>query len=396
MTSRLTVGLLALLAACSALASISIHMLVPALPGIAREFESSEPMVQLTITAFLLALGAGQLVAGPACDRIGRKPVLLAGMVMFLLGSVLAAFSQNVGLLIGARILQALGGAAGLVSSRSVVSDLAAPRERVAKMAALSSVMLLSPALAPLIGGAVNAVAGWRQIFWLLGALAASCLALSAFKIGETRSRDAEIERNALRGFAILLSSRRFLRYAGATSCASAALYIFLSGSAFLLSRRYGLSSEEAGFCYALIAGSGLIGTFCAKRLEQLGDAFRCGLALIVAGAASMAIAVPLGLDHVAAFVGPMLIVGVGAGISAPAGLAGAMHAVPNLRSTGVSLAGALQMMTSGTAATLVGYLGQPTVGLLSVTILAASLLALAIAPAGAAVIGDGDELQLY
>jgi DHA1 family bicyclomycin/chloramphenicol resistance-like MFS transporter len=167
-------GTILLLAAVAALGSLATQLLVPALPQVAHDLHVGPGPAQLVISVFLVGLGAGQLLTGPLTDRLGRKPVLLAGLLIYCAGSLAAALAPSLPLLLGARALQALGGATGVVTARVLVGDLFPPHETAGRQATLMAVVLISPALAPVIGGTLSELVGWR---WLFGGLAAAGLA---------------------------------------------------------------------------------------------------------------------------------------------------------------------------------------------------------------------------
>jgi DHA1 family bicyclomycin/chloramphenicol resistance-like MFS transporter len=375
--------LLLLLAALSALGSLAIHMLVPALPAIARDLRSSDAEIQSALTVYLLALGCGQLIAGPASDIAGRRPVLLLGSILFAAGSAGAALADNVSLLIGARVVQALGGASGLVAARTILSDLTDPRDAAGRLAMLTTVVLVSPALSPVAGGLLTAQWGWRSIFILLTLLGLCALLAGIGMVRETSMQNRVRTRHLLPAYVRLFRNPRFTRYCVTSAAASCALYLFLAGSAFLLNSRYGLSPAEAGICYFLIASAAIAGTFCVAHLERGGGAVRPGAGAIIAGGALMLLLWGLGAASLAALIGPMLFVGFGGGIVVPACIAGAMHAEEGLAGTGASLAGAFQMSATGLLTTLAVYLHQGSVPSLGLGICAVGAVALLAAPRG-------------
>jgi MFS transporter, DHA1 family, multidrug resistance protein len=384
--SRLSFGLLLLLAAVGALGSIAIHMFVPALPAVARDLHASEAAMQSALTLYLLALGCGQLICGPASDIAGRRPILLVGTVLFTLGSAGAAVAQGATLLIAARILQALGGAAGIVAARTIVSDLVEPRQAAGRLAMLTTVVLISPAASPVIGGVLTALWGWRSIFILLTMLGFVGAALAVAAISETKIRTDRQLADLLPAYARLLRNGRFRRYCVVSAAASCSLYMFLAGSSFILNRRFGLPPAQAGLCYFLIASAAMVGTLLVGRLERTGIALRTGTAAILAGGTLMVVMALLGDRSLAALLAPMTIVGMGAGIVVPASVAGAMHAEPGVAGTASSLAGALQMSATGLLTTLAAQLHSASLLSLGIGISSAGLIALVVAPRGASV----------
>lgn len=187
-----------------------------------------------------------------------------------------------------------------------------------------------------------------------------------------------------------LARNGRFLRYATAIGCASTSMYVFLSGSGFLLAHEYGLAPEQAGACYFLIALGGIGGSLLVRRLEARGGAFRIGLLSAVAGGAGLLVCALLDFGGLAGVIGPMMLVGLGAGIAAPSGMAGVMAAERGLSGTAASLAGAAQMLASGGVSSLLSLFAPPSHVTLGAGVLAAALLGALLAPKGPAVRLEG------
>jgi len=377
--TRLSLPLLWLLAACGALGSMAIHMVIPALPAAAASLHANARTMQLAISVYLIGISCGQMVAGPLTDRIGRKPVLLVGALLFVIGSLAAAAAPTAAWLVAARFLQACGGAAGLVATRALVSDLSPFAEVTANVAMLSSVVLLSPMLSPTIGGLLVSLAGWRSIFLLLAGCGVAMAAAIAIAVPSTVR--AGTEHALLASYTRLARNRRFRGFVLTNALASSGLYTFLAGSSFILISGFGLSPGKAGLCYLGIAAASISGTFVLRRLPPRRDALRLGLLLMVTGGAGMSLLAIAGVSSVAALVVPMAIVALGAGIVAPIGIAGAMAAEVGLAGTGSSLAGAVQMLASGLATSITGaFVGGSPVGL-AVSILGCAVLAFVCAP---------------
>lgn len=150
------------LAAIAAMGSMAIHMLVPALPLIAADFAIGEARAQQVVSAYLAGLAGGQLVAGPLVDRLGRRPVMLAGLALYILGAAASAFAPQPEWLLLARLVQAAGGACGVVTARVMVGDVFGSARAAGVQATLMTIVLISPAIAPVIGGTIADLAGWR------------------------------------------------------------------------------------------------------------------------------------------------------------------------------------------------------------------------------------------
>ena len=377
--ARLSRALILLLAGVGALGSLAIHLFVPAMPAVARDLAAAPATIQLAVSLYLFGLGGGQLVAGPVSDAIGRRPVLIAGAAIFVAGSIGAALAPSAPVLLAARLIEAAGAAASVVSARTLVSDLSDRGEAAGNLALLTSAILLSPTLAPTLGGALVSLAGWRFVFVTLALTGGGIALLSAWLVPR-HAPTAERPRFA-QAYARLARNARFRGYVAGNSLASSALYIFLSGSPFLLIGQWHLSPAQAGLCYLVVAAAGIGGSFCVRQLDRRHDAFRIGLAAIAsAGGLMLAIAL-LGGSGPTALILPMLLAGLGGGIAAPTGIAGAMHAEPGIAGTASSLAGAIQMITSAGITALMSGFASGALAPLAAGIFVAGLAGLALAP---------------
>ena len=164
---------LAILVAVSALQPFALNVLAPATPGLSRALGVDYATVQLTLTIYLVTVAVTQLFVGPISDRIGRRPCILAGAVLFLAGSILGAFAPNIETLLVARAIQAAGGGTCFALARAVVRDTASKDESASLIGYITMAMVVSPMIAPLFGGFLDARFGWRAIFVATAILAA-------------------------------------------------------------------------------------------------------------------------------------------------------------------------------------------------------------------------------
>ncbi|RYY81785.1 MAG: MFS transporter, partial [Comamonadaceae bacterium] len=167
--------------------TMAMHMFVPALPDAARSLGSGPGPMQMTIGIYMVGLAVGQLFYGPLSDAYGRRPALMAGLTLYAFGSMLAACAPNLGTLLGARLLQALGGCAGVALGRAMVRDTQPPGGAAVRQLALMNLMVLvSPGLAPVVGGAVAAAWGWRGVFVVLALIGVATLWFAWWRLPET------------------------------------------------------------------------------------------------------------------------------------------------------------------------------------------------------------------
>jgi DHA1 family bicyclomycin/chloramphenicol resistance-like MFS transporter len=251
---RLTLPLLLLLALLSAFTPLSIDMYLPALPLIARDLKASTGDIQLTLSAFMIAFGFGQIFYGPAGDRFGRRPVILTGIAIYIVASIGCAFAAAAGHLVALRTLQGLAACGGVVLARTMVRDLAEKDQAARAMSLMLACSSIAPMLAPLIGAQVLHFAGWREIFWVLAGFGLVAFTIAGIKLPETlkpEHRQSIRLGEVLSRFGQLLRHRAYMGYALTGTFQFAALMSFLSGSPFVFIQTYGIEPRD----FALIFG---------------------------------------------------------------------------------------------------------------------------------------------
>src|SRR3954447_12660910 len=246
--------LLALLALLSAFTPLSIDMYLPALPVIAVDLGGTVGDIQLTLSAFMIAFGFGQIFYGPAGDRFGRRPVILAGLATYIVASIGCAFAAEAGHLVLLRLLQGLAACGGVVLARTMVRDLAGKDQAARAMSLMHACGTIAPMLAPLIGAQVLWSFGWRAIFWTLAGIGVLAWALAYVRLPETLRPEYRQPLHlgaVLRRYGELVRHRAFMGYALTGGFQFAALFSFLSGSPFVFIERYGLSPRIFGLIFA-------------------------------------------------------------------------------------------------------------------------------------------------
>lgn len=382
-------GTILLLALIAAVGSLATQLLVPVLPMLAADLRIGAGDAQLVIATYLIGLGTGQLVAGPVADRTGRRPVLIGGTLVFCLGSALAWAAPGFGLLLAARLLQALGASAGIVTVRVLVGDLFPPEEAAGRQASLMAVVLISPALGPAIGGALGEWLGWRAIFALLGGAGLMAIAVIALHLPEPARRAAPPARTRIRDdLRGLVRNPRFTGPALAMAAGSSALYMFLGTAPFLLAHDHGLSPRETGLALMAVALASIGGTFLVARLDRRRIALETGVALLVAASLGLGAVALGGQGALAALLAPLVVLGLGAGICGPAGITRIIRSAPGREGTASSVAGAFQMLASAGCASLLGRFAPMTSGKLAVAL----VLVTSLAGLGATLSGKSDK----
>jgi DHA1 family bicyclomycin/chloramphenicol resistance-like MFS transporter len=261
-------GLVVLLGALTAFAPMSIDMYLPSLPAIGESLGAGAAQTQTTVAAFFAGMAIGQFLYGPASDRFGRRPPILVGVAIYVAASAACALATSIDTLIAARFVQALGGCAGGVVARAVVRDRFDHTETARMLSLLTLIMGIAPIVAPLLGGLVLGIAGWRAIFWTLCGFGLLVGAWALFGLEESRSeataRQARGE-NPFRAFAALLRQRRLVGYALAGALNGATLFTYISASPVLLIGIYGIDPAHFGWVFGLNA-AGVIGASQVNR----------------------------------------------------------------------------------------------------------------------------------
>ncbi|MEA2916803.1 MAG: transporter, family, multidrug resistance protein [Bradyrhizobium sp.] len=339
--------MLLLLVAMTGVAPISLYMLVPALPGLARHFGGDISIAKMTVSLYMVGIACSQIIMGPLSDRFGRRPVLLAGLTLMVAASAACSFAETLPQLIAARFLQALGGAAGMVVSRAIIRDLYS-RDRISSMISLViAVMMIAQMLSPLTGGLLETAFGWRAIFYVITAAALVIAVAIAVALPETR-RD-RIEAGGFRGdVGSLFRSRAFVGYLLCQVMASQIIFTFAGAGPYVVVTQMGRTSAEYGAWFATTGLAYLVGNlFCVRfaprhSLEKL---IWFGLALQVAGSLLNLLWGLAGLNQAPSWLfGTQMIVMVANAFVMSNSAAGAISVRPEAAGTASGAMGFLQM----------------------------------------------------
>ena len=362
-TRRTPLRLLALLVAMAGVSSLSLNILVPAIPSLVHKFAADPASVQLTVSLYIMGLAVAQLVFGPLSDRFGRRGVVLTGLALATVASTSAIFAGGIGSLVAWRVLQSLGASSGQTIGRAIIRDLY-ERDRAASMIGLvTSVVVLMPMAAPLIGGILDTLFGWEAIFVFSAALSALVFAWAVIALPETRKTAALAgERSRFRtDLQALAASPRFVGYALCAGLGSAPFFSFLGGAPHVVVSMLGHTSAEYGLWFFIPSSGFMAGNFAVSRLAtRLGIdvMIRWGIAFTIAGAFLNVIvyaALP-GWEMATIFL-PQIIIGFGNGLLLPTSVAGAVSIRPQVAGTASGMTGFIQMGICAGAAQLSGHL---------------------------------------
>jgi DHA1 family bicyclomycin/chloramphenicol resistance-like MFS transporter len=375
-TSPIPIWLLALITFSGTLA---MHIFVPALSLAANDLHATVAELQLTVSCYIFGLALGQLLYGPLADRYGRRPVLMAGLVLYVLAGLAAWLSPNVHALLVARLFQALGGCAGLVIARTIVRDTSSSADTARRLATMNLMVTVGPGLAPVIGGVLAATFGWRSILAALCLLGGIILLLTWKMVPETGTPNLEASAKSLRrDYLSLLRSNTFICYAIGGGCATTSMYAFTASAPFIIVNELHQPTTAVGLCLGLLILGYWIGSVLAT---QLIGRFELKKLMITANLLSIAAAIAFfglavsGQLSVPTMMLAIIVYTIGAGIASPNALTLAVSVNPKVTGSASGLYGSTQMAVGAVCSGLAGFGSDPGLAAASVLI-GASLLA--------------------
>ena len=380
-----TFAMTALLAALTGLGPLTVDMYLASLPDIGRTLAAPVAQVQLTISVYLIGFALGQMFYGPLSDRHGRRPVILAALVIYSVASLACAVAPSIELLIAARFWQAVGGAGAVVLARAVVRDLYEGARVGRELSLMASIMALAPIAAPLFGGVLQTAFGWRSNFVLLlifGLAATTTVWLLFPETLRQRAPEPVSLLSALRAYRSFLRSGSFVAHLGIATCAFLGLFAWISTAAFILQDIYGLTALAFGITVAFGAAGYMVGTTIAARVVirwGIDRTIGAGCAGMAAGGVSMALLLALGLDLPATLVLTMALYLAGMGMALPQAHAGALLPFPERAGAASSLVGLVQQTSAAAIGALLGHLLGNTAWPLALSLAIVGCLALVV-----------------
>jgi DHA1 family bicyclomycin/chloramphenicol resistance-like MFS transporter len=342
---------------------ISMDLYLPVLPALTAELRSTTSVAQLTITACLLGLAIGQVVAGPMSDRFGRRKPLIIGVIAYTVTSVLCALSPTVETLILARFVQGLAGAVGIVIAQAAGRDVYSGGKLIRYYGRLTVLGGLAAIIGPVIGGQLAAVTDWRGVFLFLAAVGVAILVASLVVFRETLPQDRRITgglSHTLNDFRRLLADRMFVGAVLITGFTYAAIFAYLSGATYILQGMYGLSPQGYSFAFGLNSLGFVIFGFISGRLAEHWSergTLALGLAMALAGALGLLATALLHLPLIAIILSLFTMVS-GVAVTSPPATSLALKEYPDIAGTASSLLGLARFSFGGLAAPLVGIGG--------------------------------------
>ncbi|NRF93453.1 multidrug effflux MFS transporter [Paenibacillus frigoriresistens] len=363
-SSRLWIVLV--LGSLASFGPLSLDMYLPALPVLANDLHTTTSLAQMSLTACMLGLSIGQLIAGSVSDVRGRRMPLLIGLVIYAISSVLCMFSPTIWVFLGLRFVQGMAGAAGIVISRAIVRDMYEGVELTKFFALLMLVNGSAPILAPIVGGQILQFTSWRGVFLVLSLIGVVMLFATVLSLKETHPPERRSKgglANTVRTFGGLLTDRMFMGYALTQGLVFAGMFAYISGSPFVLQDIFGVSPQMFSLCFA-INGLGVIiaGQITGKLAGKVSNPrlLAGGLAIAAFGGLLLLISTLIGAGLYAILVAFFFIVSsVG-----PVSVATSSLALQNQGKTAGSAAallGLLSFIIGGLVAPLVGIGGSQT-----------------------------------
>lgn len=383
MFSPTSLATILVLASVVALGPLSTDMYLPSLPRLTTELNAAIDQVQITLSIFFAGFAVAQLIYGPLADRLGRKPILLAGLALFTLASFGCAMANTIDELILYRFLQALGACGGPVLGRTMVRDIHGPERSAQVLSMMGTIMALAPAAAPILGGYMLSWFNWPAIFIFLGVYGA--LTFLLILLGTKESLDpAQVSSlrpgKIARNYGELLQSRIYLGYTLCCSFTFAGLFSFLSGSSFVLIDFFQVPEAHYGYYFTAVVLGYMAGTQIGQRLgpnQGINRLLVSGTTLASVAGGLMFAASWLAMDNLYWVIGCQFFFMMAVGMVMPQAMAGAMGPFPHMTGTASALLGFIQSGMAALVGLVVGHSHTGTPLVMAASIFMMGLLAL-------------------
>lgn len=354
---------IALLVAVSAVNPLALNIYLPSMPTLVDIFDTTAGMVQLTLSLYLAAVAIAQIGIGPLSDRHGRRPVLMWGLGIFIIGSVVCVMADTIETMLIGRVLQAAGGCAGIVLGRAIVRDLFDRSQAASMIGYVTMGLAVAPMIGPAIGGALDENFGWGTSSYLMVFLGIIVFIWAWFELHETNHNRAPGGgglRGLVRSYGVLARSPLFLSYALTSAFTSAVFFSFLGGAPFIAAKLMNMTPSTYGLYFMLVAAGYIVGNWTSGRFSArigIGRMINGGNIILTLAVIAIAAAFGMGHLHPLSLFGPMFIVGVGNGMSLPNAIAGAVSVRPDLAGAASGFTGSMQIGAGAITSALVGWL---------------------------------------
>lgn len=343
----------------TSLSVLSLNMFLPSMERMAQDFRADYALVSLSLGGYLAVSAGLQMILGPISDKMGRRPVMLAGMGVFMLASVGCALAENIYVFLAFRMVQSFVGV-GMVLSRAVVRDMAPPEEAARLLGVIGTAMALAPLLGPVLGGVLDEGFGWRATFWAFALMGGALLVLTWSDMGETNLAPSASYGEQFRAYPELFRERLFWAYCVLLVFSVGGFYAFLGGAPQVGAAAWGLTPAMVGLGMGSISAGFMAGNIVSARMGGAWGMVRLmslGRWCATLGPLAALGLVAAGLSHPAVLFGGAIFVGLGNGLTLPGANAGVMSVAPRLAGSASGLSGALTLAGGAAISTLVGAL---------------------------------------
>ena len=345
--------------------ALAMTIFLPSLSNMTAYFHTEYRIMQLSVAVYLAVNAVLQLIIGPVSDKYGRRPIILGGLILFLIATLGCTVASSAEIFLGFRMMQAAV-VVTLVLSRAVISDTAPPDQAASMIAYVTMGMAVVPMIGPAIGGMLDETFGWKSNFILLFGLGVILLWLSWTDLGETAPKSENTLGQQFREYPELFMSPRFWGYALASAFASGVFFAYLGGATFVGTEVYGLSSKELGLFFGSPAIGYFMGNFISGKFSRrigINNMVYWGTLITLSGVLLSTVLIRSGFSHPLGFFGFMVMVGLGNGMTIPNATAGMLAVRPHLAGTASGLGGAIMISGGAALSALAGVLLIPGTG---------------------------------
>lgn len=344
---------------------LTMNAFLASLPAMADDLGASYGFMQIAVSGYLAVTALMQLIIGPLSDRYGRRPVIMGGLIIFIIASLGCVTATDGTTFMFFRMMQAAI-AAGMVLSRAMVRDILPPNEAASMIGYMTAAMALVPMVGPMYGGAMEEALGWRATFWSFAVLGTAILVLCWFDLGETNHNRSASLTQQFRAYPSLFRARRFWGYSATAAFASGSFYVLLGGGPYVAREIFGQSPAATGLYLGMIAIGYMSGNLVTGRL-----AGRVGINMMMLYgciAATLGIGAGLFVDlfivqHPLAVFGFCIFIGFGNGLTMPSATTGLLSVRPGLAGSASGLGAALMIGGGAGLSLFSGAALSPTSG---------------------------------
>ncbi len=353
------VGLVCLMAPLVFGFAIGQDIFVPELPQFMGIFHVSQKIVQLTVSVFMISAGLGQLIVGPLSDQFGRKKLVLLSTGIYCVGSLIAAWSPNIDVMIFARIMQGAGACGMMVCAFAIVRDLLSGNDSAKAYSYLNSAIAISPLLAPFLGGYLDVWFGWRAPFIALGVIGFMVFLLMLIKLEETQDPTSKIkvDRQLFKRYLTILKNRNFLGYSFVSCSALACFFTFFSISSYILIGTLKIPEVDFGYYFAIVGILFFFGSLAAGKCSSILGVKRMvyvgGFGFVISGAWMLLWTFYSG-TNIWNFMLPSGLCALTGAFILGAGASGALEPFPEMTGTASAMYGSLEFIFAALIASVV------------------------------------------